>query len=218
MLIVALLSIFLLASSTNLAAISLKRTHASFRPFQHLLIKTKIFGAAIAVAWITVKLFSFSFVLLKCPSTLTLAFELAHISFISSFSSFFLCFLITLVSYSSIAIQIFFRKQPHCHCATSRERKLTKTLFIVTVVSSLPTVPLIIFRICYDGSITLTPKTILLRKTFPFYSVPSIFFLFHANSLINPNIRNPGFKRALFSFLYCISQTQPAQAFPLDEK
>ena len=114
-----------------------------------------------------------------------------------SLSSFFLCFLIILVSYSSIAIKIFFGKQPHCHCAKNSERKLTKTLFFVTVVSSLLTVPLIIFRIYYEVPLR-TPRTILLRKIFRLYSVLSIFFLFHANSLINPNIRNSGLKRAFF--------------------
>ena len=39
---------FPLASVTNLAAISLERMHATFRPFKHRLIKKKIFGAAVA--------------------------------------------------------------------------------------------------------------------------------------------------------------------------
>ena len=128
-----------------------------------------------------------------------------HILFMPSLSSFFLWFLIILVSYSSIAIKIFFGKQPHCHCAKNSERKLTKTLFIVTVVSSLQTVPLIIFRIYYEVPLR-TPRTILLRKIFRLYSVSSFdfFFLFHANSLINPNIRNSGLKRAFF-FHFCIA-------------
>ena len=218
MFIVALLSIFLLASSTNLAAISLKRTHSTFRPFQHCLIKKKTFGAATAVVWITAKLFSASFVLLKCPSLQPLTFEVVHILFMSSFSSFFRCFLIILVSYSSIAIQIFFGKQPHCYCAKKRERKLTKTLFIVTIVSSLLTLPLIIFRIYYEVPLYTYCTNYFASKNLSVISFFRFFFLFYRNSLINPNIRNPGFKRALFSFLYCISQTQPAEAFPLNEK
>ena len=42
-----------LASVTNLAAISLERMHATFRPFKHCLLKQKIFGAAVATIWIT---------------------------------------------------------------------------------------------------------------------------------------------------------------------
>ena len=129
-------------------------------------------------------------------------------------SSFFLCFLIILVSYSSIVIQIFFGEQLHCHCAKNRQRNLTKTLFIVTVVSSLLTLPLIIFRIYY-GVPLRTPRTISLRKI---GCIQFFRFFFYFNSQINPNIRNSGFKRALFSFLYCISRAQPAEAFPLNEK
>ena len=105
-----------------------------------------------------------------------LTFQLMHILFMPSLSSFFLWFLIILVSYSSIDIKIFFGKQPHCHCAKNRERKLTKTLFIATVVSSLLTVPLIIFRTYYEVPLR-TPRTILLQKMFWLYSVLSIFFI-----------------------------------------
>ena len=48
--------VFSSASLTNLAAVSLVRTHATFRPFKHPLVKKKIFGAIIAAVWITAKL------------------------------------------------------------------------------------------------------------------------------------------------------------------
>ncbi|XP_068708040.1 octopamine receptor beta-2R-like [Montipora foliosa] len=47
---------FPLASVTNLAAISLERMHATFRPFKHRLIKKKVFGAAVAGVWFTAAL------------------------------------------------------------------------------------------------------------------------------------------------------------------
>ena len=50
--IIAVYRVFPLASATNLAAISLERTHATFRPFAHRLIKKKIFGAAVVAVWI----------------------------------------------------------------------------------------------------------------------------------------------------------------------
>ena len=40
------------ASVTNLAAISLERLHATFRPFKHRIVKKKMFGAAVATVWI----------------------------------------------------------------------------------------------------------------------------------------------------------------------
>ncbi|XP_015758274.1 PREDICTED: uncharacterized protein LOC107337582 [Acropora digitifera] len=95
------------------------------------------------------------------------------------FNYFLFCLLIILVSYSSIAIRVVCGNQPHRHSATTRERKLTKTLFIVTVVSLL----LARFQLNY-----------------PFY------FLLYANSLVNPILyafRMPQFRKSLFSFLCC---------------
>ena len=51
-----------LASLINLGAISLERTHATFRPFKHRLLKKKIFGAAAAIVWITAGAISTSIV------------------------------------------------------------------------------------------------------------------------------------------------------------
>ena len=45
--------IFPTASLINLAAISLERTPATFRSFEHRLFKKKVFGAVIAAVWIT---------------------------------------------------------------------------------------------------------------------------------------------------------------------
>ena len=47
---------FPLVSVANLAAISLERMHATFRPFKHRLIKKKMFGAAVAGVWFTAAL------------------------------------------------------------------------------------------------------------------------------------------------------------------
>ena len=44
---------FTTACVANLAAISLERMHATFRPFKHRLMKKKIFGAAVAGVWFT---------------------------------------------------------------------------------------------------------------------------------------------------------------------
>ncbi|XP_015748649.1 PREDICTED: uncharacterized protein LOC107328428 isoform X2 [Acropora digitifera] len=132
---------FPLASVTNLAAISLERMHATFRPFKHCLIKKNMFGAAVAAVWITAGLCSATGAFY--PFTIKLSRSL--FTFYLTFSLF--CLLIILVSFTSIAIKIIHGNQPHHHGATSRERKLTKTLFIVTVVSLLLTQPKIIFWI-----------------------------------------------------------------------
>ena len=99
----------------------------------------------------------------------------------SSFSSFFLCFLIhscVLIVYS---LQIVCGKQPHCHGATNRERKLTKTLFIVTVVSSLLTLPLIIFRSCYEVPLYTYSKNYFASKNLSVILLFRFFFYFIQN-------------------------------------
>ena len=197
-----------LASVTNLAAISLERMHATFRPFKHRLIKKSMFGAAVAIVWITTGLWSWFTILAFFYSfNIEQRRGLEHLFF----TYFLFYFFIILVSYSSIAIKIIYGNQPHHHDATSRERKLTKTLFIVTVVSLLLTQPNIIFRILYlESSHTFTHFPTRLRLSYSF------LLLFWANSLVNPvcyAFRIPEFRRALFFFLRCRFQQQPEQVF-----
>ena len=110
-----------LASLINLGAISLERTHATFRPFKHRLIKKKIFGAAAAIVWITaIVLTGILFQMIYN----SLGFK--GIFFFSYLSSFLFCLLTIIVSYSSMAIKIVYGTQPHQCSATNRGRKLTK--------------------------------------------------------------------------------------------
>ena len=198
-----------LASLINLGAISLERTHATFRPFKHRLIKKKIFGATAAIVWITAGAISTA---IGSQMTIQpLSFERLRIVSISYLSPFLFCLLTIIVSYSSMAMKIVYGTQPHHRSATIRGRKLTKTLFIVTVVSLLLTLPYIIFHLCI---------MLQLRTSTPFYLSLSSLFMFYANSLVNPVLyafRMPEFKRALLSILHCRSQQQPAPDFPLNE-
>ena len=135
-----------LASLINLGAISLERTHATFRPFKHRLIKKKIFGAAAAIVWITAGAISTGIVLqFAFKSKFSKRNRIFYIVF---YSSYLFCLLTIIVSYSSIAIKLVYGTQPHHRSATSRGRKLTKTQFIVTVVSLLLTLPFIIILFC----------------------------------------------------------------------
>ena len=208
-LILVLWSVSPTASVINLAAISLERTHATFRPFEHRLVKKKIFGAAAAIVWITAGAIStgtvpqFAF---KSPFS-----KRIRIFSIVFYSSFLFCLLTIIVSYSSIAIKIVSGTQSDHRSATSRGRKLTKTLFIVTVISLLLTLPVFIVHLCFS---------LQLNTSIPFHLGFSSNFMFYANSLVNPllyTVRIPEFKRALVSILRCRSQPHPAPAFPLNE-
>ena len=206
---------FPLASLLNLTAISLDRTLATFRPFKHRLVKKKIFGVVIVGVWITAGLFTISVVLTFFNRRLT--FKESTDILLTYFSFFLFFLLLILVSYSSIAVKIVCGNGLHHHGATNRERKLTKTLFIVTVASLLLTLPYVIFEI-YSLVSHLSSKTISVRAWFRLY-LPVLSLLF-GNSFVNPvlyTFRMPEFKRALFSFLGVRSQAQPAQVFPLNE-
>ena len=196
-----------LASVTNLAAISLERMHATFRPFKHRLIKKSMFGAVVVAVWVTAGLCSAIGVF--DPFTIKLSRSL----FILYLTVFMFCLLIILVSYSSIAMKIVCGNQPDHHGATSRERKLTKTLFIVTLTSLLLMQPNIFFWIL-DSVSSHTFTGISLQTWFRLYY--SFGFLLCANSLVNPvcyAFRIPEFRRALFSCLRCRFQRQPAQVW-----
>ncbi|XP_044169112.1 lysophosphatidic acid receptor 3-like [Acropora millepora] len=198
-----------LASLINLGAISLERTHATFCPFKHRLVKKKVFGAVAGIVWITAGAISFvifpQFAFKSPFSKLSRTFGILFLTFGLS------CLLTIIVSYSSIAVKIVYGTQSHHRSATSSGRKLTKTLFIVTVVSLLLTLPLIIILFC---------NILQLCTSIPLYLRFSFRVMFYANSLVNPVVytfRIPGFKRALISFLRCRSQRQPAPGFPLNE-
>ena len=208
--------LFPAASVTNLAAISLERMHATFRPFKHRLIKKKIFGAAVAGVWFTASLSS---AIVFSPFFLGRSDITTFFHVLASYLSLRLCCLfIVLVSYSSIAIKVYCGTHPQHHCAISRERKLTKTLFIVTIVSLILVLPFTILEICVYLSLGEIFETI----SYPtwLHLIYSLAFLFYANSVINPllyALKMPEFKRALFLLLRCRSRPQPFKVFPLND-
>ena len=186
------------ASLVNLEAISLERAHATFRPFKHRLVKKKIFGAVAAIVWITAGAISIGMISQFVRNSLFAKRSIFSILFYSFALS---CLLTIIVSYSCIAIKIVCGAQPHHRSATSRGRKLTKTLFIVTVVSLLLTLPFFIVYLCLF---------LQLYTSIPFHLGLSSYFMFYANSLVNPflyTVRIPEFRRALLSILRCRSRT-----------
>ena len=191
--LIAVLLVFPMASVLNLAAISLERTHATFRPFQHRLLKKWIFRAPVAAIWITA-------VLGASHIYLDIFFKLSGPGeFYSYLSIFSFCFFIITVSYVSIVAKMLCGREPQRHNAVSRERKLTKTLFIVTVVSLMLVLPYIIcVFLIFSKRPFYALSSRILHLRFFFISLASI------NSMVNPilyALTIPKFKRALVSFL-----------------
>ena len=204
------------ASVANLAAISLERMHATFRPFKHRQIKKKIFGAAVAGVWFTAALSTaivFSIFFLS-RSDITFFY---HVQ--ASYYLFLFCCLFTMiVSCTSIATKFYCGTHPQLHGAIRRERKLTKTLFIVTIVSLILMMPFTIFWTLYHVTSGELVETIS-HETWPHLAL-SLRCLFYANSVINPllyALKMPEFKRALFLLLRCRSRSEPVEVIPLNE-
>ena len=191
--LIAVLFVFNMASVINLAAISLERTHATFRPFQHRLLSKWIFGAAVAAVWITAVL-SASYIYLDLFFALSGPGE-----FYSYLSILAFCFFVIAVSYASIVAKMLCGTLPQHQRAISRERKLTKTLFLVTLASYMLLSPYII---CFF--------LIFSKRTFFSFSSQTLHLYFllvslaYVNSMVNPilyTLRIPEFKRALVSLL-----------------
>ena len=198
---------FPLVSLTNIAVISLERFHATFRPFRHRLIKRWVYVVTIAVVWI------FPAVIRVLGMLYETRYMYNHLYLFESYCC--LCLIVTFVSYTSILFKFRFGTHPQRHFAAAlRQRKLTVTLFITTLVSLLLWLP-------YNISVFLksTHATILDSLSFSEYFRLnySLNFLFFANSLVNPilyAIRMQDFQKALLS-LFRRHQRENA-AFPLN--
>ena len=183
--------VFPFVSLTNIAVISLERFHATFRPFRHRLIKRWVYVVAITAVWV------FPLIVSVIWGVEILYFYGYHVYIIESYC--LLCLIVTFVSYTSILFKFRFGAHPQRHCAALlRQRKLTVTLFITTLVSLLLWLP-------YNISLLVDWSTDILNSlSFKerFDLSYSLIFLFYANSLVNPilyTIRMPDFKKALLS-------------------
>ena len=170
---------FLAASLLNLAAVSLERAHATFRPFRHRSIKKWVFGFIITIIWVTSGLVTIAYSYLSSSR-----FKYVVCSLIG------FCLFVICVSYVSIAVKISCGAHPQHHGAASREGKLTKTLLILTVVSLLLLLPHTIFTVLFLSYRAYSPLSF------------AFIVLFYTNSIVNPilyAVRMPDFKRALVS-------------------
>ena len=198
-----LFSWFPLTSLTNIAVISLDRMHATIRPFRHRLIKKWVYGVTIAGVW----------VLAAMASTATLKlgqYEKEWSYLIYLWQSYIcLCLLVICVSYSSIVVKFLCGAHPQRHGADNRQRKLTVTLFIMTIVSLLMWLPHAVFIFLPSSKFLSFQESSRLN-----YSLNSLFLM---NSLVNPivyTIRIPEFRKALL-VLFKRQQRQNADVIHL---
>ena len=110
------------------------------------------------------------------------------------------------VSYILITIKVRCSRHPQFHSRSKRERKLTGTALIVSLVSLLCFLPAIIYLACHRFSFTCSTNI---------HIDMAVVVLFLANSLVNPIIyalRMPGFREGLLQLFYRVPDLSNAPA------
>ncbi|CAH3165082.1 unnamed protein product [Porites lobata] len=145
LLVLAMTEVWLsLTSLTGIAVISLDRMHATFRPFRHRNIKKWVYGVAIAGVWILTAMIVIPLPLIRLYLNVQQQWQLLYFVYLLR-SYCCLCLVVICVSYTSIALKFWCGTRPPSDGAANRQRKLTVTLFIMTIVSLLLWLPYVVY-------------------------------------------------------------------------
>ena len=210
----ALGSSFLIASLTNITIIALERVHATFCPLRHRVLRKWVYQLIIALVWVIYGLLAIPYFLASFKET-----HYGISVFLTLVFSYLIFLLIICISYTSIVIKVRCGAQPRHHGAASRERKLTMTLLIMTVVSLLLCLPNFIWLV----AVYFSKYKILLSLSLSvgFHLHAALAFLLYANSLVNPilyAIRMPEYRSAVLALFRRRPQQQREVAvLPLRE-
>ena len=203
-----LFSWFPLTSLTNIAVISLDRMHATIRPFRHRLVKKWVYGVTIAAVWVLTAMLIAAGSIIQMRYTKL--YKFCHYVWQSYCC---LCLFVICVSYSCIVVKFLCGAHPQHHCADNRQRKLTVTLLIMTIVSLLTLLPFAVFIfLLFQPSI----HKFLSHQELQRLNL-SLTILYFMNSLVNPivyTIRIPEFRKALL-LLFKRQRRQNARDIPL---
>ena len=214
--------LFPVASLANISLISLERLHATLFPFRHCLIGRRVYLTTIFCSWL------FSLTLSSVFSLLCLRASLATSLYVRVSYIFLSLFILTVLYVIIISTVKNNPPFPNAGPALSQERKLTVTLFTVTVVSVLTILPLVIWSVIALHIQSKLCPAVIFRI---YYSLNVIYFF---NSIVNPlvyAIRMQEFRKAarkLFSTKTSeLAQLQPmepltlqvrTQAIPVEER
>ena len=189
-----------LASISNLTAIALERLYATLLPWRHRALPRARFWLFILVAWTLPVISSVLYIIARFVVLSALGTMCTWLPYLS------LLLLVICVSYTAI----FLRMRRRIRRRLDRERKLTITLSIATVLSLVAYVPMVVLGVLYFA----------LGKTVNswFMNVMSLFNF--GNSLVNPilySFRMPDFRRAACSLLRSHRPLQQKQLRPVDQ-
>ena len=195
---------FPFASLTNITVISLERMHATFRPFRHRVIKKWVYGVTISVVWVLAAMISTAISMLQLFGK-----EWSHHQYFWQ-SYCLLCLFVICACYASIIVKICCGARPQHHGAARRQRKLTVTLLIMTIVSLLLWLPFAVAAFVYYTTDSIRSLSYTKRMRLNM----SLLLLFCTNSFVNPvvyTVRMPEFRKALL-LLFTRRQRQNAAA------
>ena len=198
---------FPLTSLTNITVISLERMHTTFRPFRHRVIKKWVYGVTISVVWVLAGMISTAIMML-----LLFDKESSHRQYFWQ-SYCLLCLFVICACYASIIVKICCGALPQHHGAARRQRKLTVTLLIMTIVSLLLWLPFAVGTFVYHTTDSIRSLSYSKRMGLNL----SLLLLFCTNSFVNPvvyTIRMPNFRKALL-LLFTRRQRRIAVGIPL---
>ena len=199
-------SLFPAASLANLSLISLERLHATIYPFRHCLIREQVYFTVITFSWLLALLFAFMMaILVVLREQLKVVFNV--------FASYcFITVLIITVSYVIIILNV--KSSPQSHIFGSKllvEKKLSITLFVMTVASFLTILPwavwvAMLIHIWGELSLSITCRFHL-----------TFFAIYLCNSIVNPIIyalRMQEFRKAARK-LFCYRESMPVESIEL---
>ena len=145
-------SLFPAASLANLSLISLERLHATIYPFRHCLIREQVYFGVMTLSWLLALLFAF------VMAILVVLREQLKVVFNVFASSCFITVLIITVCYVIIILNV--KSSPQSHIFGSKllaEKKLSITLFVMTVASFLTILPLAVWVAMLRHMVWLEP-------------------------------------------------------------
>ena len=171
-------------------AISLERLQATFFPFRHRFVRKWVHRAIIIVIWLIAIVREVAQIVLEGIANDVVINTFLYILF-SAVSLFVIC-----VSQILITIKVGCSRHPQFHSMSKRERKLTGTALIVSLVSLLCCLPASIYVACLRVSFTCFRN---------FHIDIAVLVVVLANSIVNPIIyavRMPGFREGLSQLFY----------------
>lgn len=176
------------ASVFGLTAVAIERAYAVYFPFKHRTLWKGAYMIGITMVWVVAILFAFITTSDGISANIYVTVSAISVSLLG-----------IIISYVLIWIKIHCVTNMASHATRRREKKMTVTLLIVTIMSLLAWIPFQAVTVygIYCGSLCLYDKAteVMITKV-----------LQYSNSLVNPIIyalRVPQFRRALIKSVRC---------------